>query len=76
MSPSTIIPPSRLAAGPRRSYSSLGALRSGHTAYNNFPFSYKNKKTFGVKYVIFCGTGFALPWIAVWWQLHKSGGAA
>ncbi|KAH9840548.1 uncharacterized protein C8Q71DRAFT_412481 [Rhodofomes roseus] len=47
----------------------------GHAPYHHLPFTYYNKKAFAVKFSVFCLTGFSLPFVAVAWQLHKSGGA-
>ncbi|CAE6434316.1 unnamed protein product [Rhizoctonia solani] len=42
---------------------------------NNTPFSYQNKAAFAVKTALFLGTGFAIPFVAVAWQVSKSKGA-
>ncbi|OCH85864.1 hypothetical protein OBBRIDRAFT_797736, partial [Obba rivulosa] len=42
-------------------------LIAGHAQH--FPFSWKNKRTFAIKSLAFMGTGFAVPFVAVWWQL-------
>ncbi|KAK9765709.1 hypothetical protein K7432_005731 [Basidiobolus ranarum] len=39
---------------------------------DNMPFSYKNRRVFAVKMTAFCGLGFALPFVASYWQLSKS----
>ncbi|EIN04088.1 hypothetical protein PUNSTDRAFT_55689 [Punctularia strigosozonata HHB-11173 SS5] len=45
--------------------------------YDAFPFTYHNRrKAFAVKYVVFVGTGFSIPFIASWYQIRKSGGTA
>ncbi|KAK4702623.1 cytochrome c oxidase subunit 7c, partial [Phenoliferia sp. Uapishka_3] len=36
---------------------------------NNTPFSYANPKVFGAKIVVFCITGFSIPFVAVKYQL-------
>ncbi|KZT58797.1 hypothetical protein CALCODRAFT_516553 [Calocera cornea HHB12733] len=46
-----------------------------NTVYNNMPFDYRNKTTFAIKLIAYLGTGFALPFIAAWYQLRKSAGA-
>ncbi|KZO93294.1 hypothetical protein CALVIDRAFT_540274 [Calocera viscosa TUFC12733] len=51
-------------------------LHVENTVYNNMPFSYRNKTAFGVKLGLYLGTGFALPFIACWYQLRKSAGSA
>jgi len=50
-------------------------LHVENTVYNNMPFSYRNKAAFGVKLVLFLGTGFSLPFFAAWYQLRKSAGS-
>ncbi|KAG8905058.1 hypothetical protein FRB99_000747 [Tulasnella sp. 403] len=40
-----------------------------NTVYN-MPFDYRNRKTFAVKLVLFCGTGFAIPFVAAAYQLQ------
>ncbi|TCD67724.1 hypothetical protein EIP91_012024 [Steccherinum ochraceum] len=42
---------------------------SGHATHDPLPFSFSNKKTFKYKYLAFLGTGFAIPFIAVGYQL-------
>ncbi|KAF8154530.1 hypothetical protein B0H34DRAFT_716892 [Crassisporium funariophilum] len=39
-----------------------------------FPFSTKNKKALAVKFLAYMGTGFAIPFIAVWWHWNRPGG--
>jgi len=51
------------------------ALHVENTVYNNMPFSYRNKPAFAIKLVLFLGTGFALPFVAAWYQLRKAGAA-
>ncbi|KAG9092144.1 hypothetical protein FS749_015968, partial [Ceratobasidium sp. UAMH 11750] len=36
---------------------------------NNTPFSYQNKAAFAVKTFLFLGTGFAIPFVAVGYQV-------
>ncbi|KAF8605161.1 hypothetical protein BDV93DRAFT_522028 [Ceratobasidium sp. AG-I] len=43
---------------------------------NNTPFSYKNKAAFAVKVTAFLGTGFAIPFIATYYQISKAQAAA
>ncbi|KAG8878957.1 hypothetical protein FRB97_002053 [Tulasnella sp. 331] len=44
-----------------------------HNTVYNMPFDYRNKKMFAVKMVAFLGTGFAIPFIAAYYQMHKGG---
>lgn len=34
------------------------------------PFSHENRRAFAIKYFAFVGTGFSIPFIAVYWQLY------
>ncbi|KAG8732159.1 hypothetical protein FRC11_000357 [Ceratobasidium sp. 423] len=43
---------------------------------NNTPFSYQNKAAFAFKTIAFLGTGFAIPFIATFYQVSKNTGAA
>ncbi|KAG8990233.1 hypothetical protein FRB94_011342 [Tulasnella sp. JGI-2019a] len=43
-----------------------------HNTVYNMPFDYRNKRTFAVKMVAFLGTGFAIPFIAAYYQMHKN----
>ncbi|EIN04089.1 hypothetical protein PUNSTDRAFT_55690 [Punctularia strigosozonata HHB-11173 SS5] len=47
-----------------------------HTYYDAVPFGYRNKKAFRIKYVAYLGTGFALPFVAVGYQLHNWAGSS
>ncbi|KAK7680772.1 hypothetical protein QCA50_016080 [Cerrena zonata] len=44
----------------------------------HLPFTYDPAKrsAFRAKYLAFVGTGFALPFVACYWQLRKGAGAA
>ncbi|KAH7344588.1 hypothetical protein B0J17DRAFT_712249 [Rhizoctonia solani] len=42
---------------------------------NNTPFSYQNKAAFAFKVTAFLGAGFAIPFVAVFYQVGKSKGA-
>lgn len=39
-------------------------------AKRQMPFDYRNRKTFAVKLVLFTSTGFAIPFIAAYYQLY------
>ncbi|KAG9128170.1 hypothetical protein FRC07_003999 [Ceratobasidium sp. 392] len=39
---------------------------------NNTPFSYQNKAAFAVKVFTFLGAGFAIPFVAVGYQVAKA----
>ncbi|EPS97923.1 hypothetical protein FOMPIDRAFT_1127637 [Fomitopsis schrenkii] len=45
------------------------AHHGGPAPYGHLPFTFSNKKTFAVKYLTFCLTGFSLPFIASGYQL-------
>ncbi|KAI0739982.1 hypothetical protein C8Q80DRAFT_1111257 [Daedaleopsis nitida] len=47
-----------------------------HVAYENLPFSYADKRKFGIKLVGLCGTFFLIPFMAVGYQLRKSAGGS
>lgn len=61
----------------RRGFSTTLARQSGHFAegpYSNLPFKVHNRKIpYAIIHFGFLGFGFALPFIAVYWQLYKSG---
>ncbi|KAI0693060.1 cytochrome c oxidase subunit VIIc-domain-containing protein [Cytidiella melzeri] len=57
------------------------ASRQVHSNINwahpeHLPFGVTNKRAFTAKYWTFLGVGFSIPFIAGWWQLRKSSGAA
>ncbi|KAJ3485121.1 hypothetical protein NLI96_g5176 [Meripilus lineatus] len=43
-------------------------VRSAH-GHSPMPFNYSNKRAFTAKFLAFTGVGFALPFIASYWQL-------
>ncbi|KAH9896121.1 hypothetical protein C8Q73DRAFT_691137 [Cubamyces lactineus] len=47
-----------------------------HTAHHNMPFTYDNRRKFATRYAGAAATFFMIPFIAVGYQLRKSGGAA
>ncbi|KAI9057796.1 hypothetical protein FKP32DRAFT_1598012 [Trametes sanguinea] len=47
-----------------------------HAAHHNMPFTYDNRRKFAVRYAGAAATFFAIPFVAVAYQLRKSGGAA
>ncbi|KAI0052479.1 hypothetical protein FA95DRAFT_1675167 [Auriscalpium vulgare] len=52
----------------------LLATRSIQTKpYTGMPFDYSNKRSFGIKFVGILTTGFAVPFIASYYQLWKAG---
>ncbi|KAI0829410.1 hypothetical protein BC628DRAFT_1360408 [Trametes gibbosa] len=52
-------------------------VRSVHTGeYKHIPFDYDKKTTFGVKVVSYFVFGFSIPFVATYYQLSKSSGAA
>ncbi|KAK9896055.1 hypothetical protein P389DRAFT_74011 [Cystobasidium minutum MCA 4210] len=56
----------------RRCLTVRRAIHIENKVYQNMPFDYRNRRAFGVKLVAFLGTGFALPFVAVWFQQSKS----
>ncbi|RHZ59515.1 hypothetical protein Glove_363g6 [Diversispora epigaea] len=54
-------------------------LRSGSSYHwenvdgSHIPFSTKSKTGVAVRMTLYCGLGFAIPFIAMWWQFHKVG---
>ncbi|KAF4622256.1 hypothetical protein D9613_009010 [Agrocybe pediades] len=48
----------------------------GDAPHEIFPFSWDKKRAFAVKCAVYMGTGFSIPFAAVWWQLHKHAGSA
>lgn len=38
------------------------------TFAQHLPFDYTNKRSFAIKAVAYMGTGFSIPFIAIWWQ--------
>ncbi|KAF9923771.1 hypothetical protein FBU30_006179 [Linnemannia zychae] len=63
-----------------RARATIGAspLRSGAYHYTNengknIPFSTKNKPALAIGVTAFLGTGFALPFVAMYWQHYKAG---
>lgn len=48
---------------------STGSPSHSSPTSQHLPFTYSNKKTFAVKYLTFCLTGFSLPFIATGYQL-------
>ncbi|KAI0723438.1 hypothetical protein C8Q76DRAFT_794378 [Earliella scabrosa] len=51
-------------------------VRSMHGEYKHIPFDYDKKGTFGVKVVAYLVSGFAIPFVAAYYQLSKSAGAS
>ncbi|RPD53815.1 hypothetical protein L226DRAFT_576170 [Lentinus tigrinus ALCF2SS1-7] len=78
MSPLVRVAPATLRVALRRTPQQVRTITTTgqHVAHSNFPFSYANKKSFAAKYVGTLGTLFLVPFIAVGYQLHKSGGSA
>ncbi|KAI0781590.1 hypothetical protein BC629DRAFT_1594331 [Irpex lacteus] len=57
------------------------ATRPVHSNINwahpeHLPFGTTNRAGFATKYWAFLAAGFSLPFVAGWWQLRKSAGAA
>ncbi|KAH9843806.1 uncharacterized protein C8Q71DRAFT_852330 [Rhodofomes roseus] len=44
-----------------------------YTPADAVPFSFKSKGAFGAKVATYLLTGFAIPFVAAWYQLKKSG---
>ncbi|ODV59010.1 cytochrome c oxidase subunit VIII [Ascoidea rubescens DSM 1968] len=61
----------------RRAFTSTALKNGAHFkegVYSNLPFKVHNRKIpFAVIHFGFFGLGFAIPFIACAWQLHKSG---
>ncbi|GMM34324.1 cytochrome c oxidase subunit VIII [Saccharomycopsis crataegensis] len=61
----------------KRAFSTTTTRASGHYAegpYSNLPFKVHNRKIpYAAIHFGFFGLGFALPFVAVGWQLYKSG---
>ncbi|KAI0637770.1 hypothetical protein C8Q77DRAFT_1153486 [Trametes polyzona] len=51
-------------------------VRSMHGEYKHIPFNYDKKGVFGAKVATYLLTGFAVPFIAAYYQLSKSSGSA
>ncbi|KAH9946710.1 hypothetical protein B0H21DRAFT_386333 [Amylocystis lapponica] len=66
----------RMTSLSRASLPTHKGVRWAHVHYDNMPFTYKNRAAFRAKYLAFVGTGFVIPFVAVYYQLWKSGGAA
>ncbi|KAI0065029.1 hypothetical protein BV25DRAFT_1822131 [Artomyces pyxidatus] len=67
-----------LRLAPLRAPASRIMTRSVQTSakpYNGVPFDYTNKRALAFKFIAFWGGGFAIPFIAGYYQLRKSGGA-
>ncbi|RDB19087.1 hypothetical protein Hypma_014459 [Hypsizygus marmoreus] len=65
----------RSAVAPRQNVQTIVRRHaSTHPEHTNFPFSYDNKKTFAFKAIAYMGTGFLVPFIAIWWNWNKPGG--
>ncbi|KAG0054238.1 hypothetical protein BGZ83_011669 [Gryganskiella cystojenkinii] len=63
-----------------RARATIGATPLRSDAYHfsnekgrNIPFSTKNKPALAFGVVAYLGTGFALPFVAGYWQAHKAG---
>ncbi|KZW03986.1 hypothetical protein EXIGLDRAFT_758296 [Exidia glandulosa HHB12029] len=51
-----------------------GAAHFENTVYNNMPFRYDTGKGwFAFKLIAYCGTGFAIPFIAAYVTLKRNG---
>ncbi|KZS97562.1 hypothetical protein SISNIDRAFT_481480 [Sistotremastrum niveocremeum HHB9708] len=62
-----------------RQSQSLGKPRFVHIENklgDNMPFSYSNKRAFGIKLAAFLLSGFSIPFIAASVQLKRAGGSA
>lgn len=61
----------------KRAFSATATKKSGHFAegvYSNLPFKVHNRKIpYAVVHFGFLGLGFAIPFVAVGWQLYKGG---
>ncbi|GLB33717.1 putative cytochrome c oxidase subunit VIIc [Lyophyllum shimeji] len=58
-----------------RSFHTTAVARSEeHAHYHHLPFQFPGEKKgiFAAKLIAFLGTGFAIPFLAAKWQLHKS----
>jgi len=60
------------------SFHNTAAARAEHGHYHHLPFQWPGEKKgiFAAKLFAFLGTGFAIPFAAAKWQLHKSQAAA
>ncbi|GJE94094.1 Cytochrome C oxidase subunit VIIc [Phanerochaete sordida] len=47
-----------------------------HAHPAHMPFGFGNKAAFRAKYLTFVGFGFALPFVAAYWQLRKASAAS
>ncbi|KAI0773811.1 hypothetical protein C8Q74DRAFT_1368361 [Fomes fomentarius] len=47
-------------------------VRFAHGEYKHIPFDYDKKAVFGVKVTAYLVTGFAIPFVAAYYQLAKS----
>ncbi|KAA1476409.1 hypothetical protein DENSPDRAFT_884308 [Dentipellis sp. KUC8613] len=50
-------------------------VRAGGPGYTGVPLDYTNKTALKIKFIAFFGSGFALPFIATYYQMWKSGNA-
>ncbi|MCF1423289.1 cytochrome c oxidase VIIc family protein, partial [Mangrovimonas sp. AS18] len=50
--------------------------RGMHGEYKHIPFDYKNRAAFATKLTAYLATGFAIPFIAAFYQLSKSSGSS
>ncbi|KAF9255199.1 hypothetical protein L218DRAFT_884650, partial [Marasmius fiardii PR-910] len=40
----------------------------------HLPFDPTNKRAFTIKFLTILGTGFAVPFVAIYWSWHRPGG--
>ncbi|EPQ53380.1 hypothetical protein GLOTRDRAFT_111952 [Gloeophyllum trabeum ATCC 11539] len=67
----TSVAPQASQAATKRFASTQNRVYYEHT----FPFDY-SKRSFALKYALFCTTGFSIPFIAATYQIWKSGAGA
>ncbi|KDE07419.1 cytochrome c oxidase subunit VIIc [Microbotryum lychnidis-dioicae p1A1 Lamole] len=50
----------------------MRSLHVDNVVGNNTPFSYKSGPGLAIKMIAFCGLGFATPFLAASYQIHKA----